>query len=352
MKQENMRCIHRRKESQDVEGSVIGMYMQWLVTFTSDAQHSSSHPVAKASKSPLFFISVNRLRLFYNVSVMLGGTCIIITYSASSFALQPKSRVCNVTGLCHTSLSGVHWNVTSTLSEGLPIRSPGVHAQTRWTQGPQEARFLITASKIASQALLSFWGYTLIHSVEACRAHHVITLVITSSTIIITVESFRMWQEEKNAFVVQPGAKVIRKKRESDTFADTILTKRNSHNHMILWKLCACVWESMKVHIHMNVCICTRMSACVYMCAMSMETSVCVCDRGMIHSVTTVRRNDWTSWAETTAAEAAFSYDIQPNTLTKSHLTGPSYRKWKRKPLVHPVLHPNLCSALHVKPLL
>lgn len=129
-------------------------YVQWLVTFTSDAQHSSFTPVVNASKTPLFFTSVNRLRLFYNVSVTLGGTCIIITYSASSFALQPKSRVCNVTGLCHTSLSGVHWNVTNTVSEGLPIRSTGVHAQTRWTQRPQEARFLITANKIASQALL------------------------------------------------------------------------------------------------------------------------------------------------------------------------------------------------------
>lgn len=90
----------------------------------------------------------------------------------------------------------------------------------------------------------------------------------------------------------------------------------------------------------------------VSMCAMSMEMPVCVCDRCMIHSVTTVRSNDWTSWAETTAIEVAFSWDTQANTLTKSHLTGPSYRKWKRKPLVHPVLHPSLCSALHVKSLL
>lgn len=37
--------------------------------------------------------------------------------------------------------------------------------------------------------------------------------------------------------------------------------------------------------------------ACLRVClsAMSMETSVCVCDRCMIHGVTTVRSNDWTS---------------------------------------------------------
>lgn len=94
------------------------------------------------------------------------------------------------------------------------------------------------------------------------------------------------------------------------------------------------------------------MSARVCMCAMSMETSVCVCGLCMIHGVTTAHRNDWTSWTETTAVEAAFSCNTQPNTLTESHLTGPSYRKWKRKPLVHPVLHPNLSSTLHVKLLL
>lgn len=71
-----------------------------------------------------------------------------------------------------------------------------------------------------------------------------------------------------------------------------------------------------------------------------MEMPACVCDGCMIHSVTTVRRNDWASWPETTAVKAAFSCDTQTNTLTKSHLTGPSWRKWKRKPLVHPVLHP------------
>lgn len=121
---------------------------------------------------------------------------------------------------------------------------------------------------------------------------------------------------------------------------------------MILLKTRSSVWQEQKAHKHMNVCICILMYVCVRRCALSMETSVCVCDHCMIHSVTTVRRNDWTSWPETTAAEAAFSCDTQPRTLTKSHLTGPSYRKWKRKPLVHPVLHPNLCTALHVKPLL
>lgn len=110
------------------------------------------------------------------------------------------------------------------------------------------------------------------------------------------------------------------------------------------------MWERARKCANTWICICIRMLH-VCMCAMSMETSVCVCDHCMIHSVTTVRRNDWTSWTETTAVEAAFSCDIQPNTLTKSHLTGPSYRKWKRKPLVHPVLHPNLCFVLHVKPL-
>lgn len=67
-------------------------------------------------------------------------------------------------------------------------------------------------------------------------------------------------------------------------------------------------------------------------------------------TVSQLRRNDWTSWAETTAVKAVLSCDIHPNTLTKSHLTGPSYRKWKRKPLVHPV-HLSFCSLLHVKPL-
>lgn len=110
------------------------------------------------------------------------------------------------------------------------------------------------------------------------------------------------------------------------------------------------MWESARKRIRMPIISYACLRVCMY--ATSMEMSVCVCDHCMIHSVTTVRRNDWTSWAETTAAEAAFSCDIQANTLTKSHLTGPSYRKWKRKSIVHPVLHPNLCCALHVKPLL
>lgn len=47
-----------------------------------------------------------------------------------------------------------------------------------------------------------------------------------------------------------------------------------------------CTRTQRSVLLHTNVCV---------VCATSMEMPVCVCDRCMIHSVTTVRRNDWAS---------------------------------------------------------
>lgn len=107
--------------------------------------------------------------------------------------------------------------------------------------------------------------------------------------------------------------------------------------------MCQCVREQEST----NTRGCLRFPACVCVCHVHAHVFVRVCDHCMTQSVTTVRRNNWTSWAETTAVKAVFSCDIQANALTKSHLTRPSYRKWKRKPLVHPVLHPKslLCAS-------
>lgn len=67
---------------------ILTMHVKWLVILTSTAE--LVYPPCYALQWTL------KLRLFYNGSVMLGGTCIIITYSASPL-------------LCNQSPPSVMW---------------------------------------------------------------------------------------------------------------------------------------------------------------------------------------------------------------------------------------------------